>query len=319
MRHRPGLAAHMEARGDESLREALNAHCGTYTKVASFVASARSPYQTLQIVDTPQYGRVLRLDGYTMTSEYDEFHYHENLVHVPAVAHAGPEQVLIVGGGDGGAAREALRYRSVVRVDVVEIDAMVVKFSKAYLPAVHGNAYSSPRLKLHIGDGKHWLEHTTATYDLIILDLTDPVGPAHALYTVEFYRTCRSRLNPGGILALHVESPVARPSTCHRIVKTLEAVFPRVRPYLVFVPTYGTLLAMATASLDVDPARLPEDEVEHRLRKRGISGLRHYNGATHCAAFALPNYVREQFAGEAEIVSEQGTRLDGNEELPLEP
>lgn len=318
MRHRSGLAAPVEARGDESLREALNAHCGTYIKVASFVASARSPYQTLQIVDTPQYGRMLRLDGYTMTSENDEFHYHENLVHVPAISHPGPARVLIVGGGDGGAAREVLRYRSVEHVDVVELDAMVVKFAKAYLPAVHGNAYSNPRLKLHIGDGKHWLENTDATYDLIILDLTDPVGPSHALYTVEFYRTCRSRLNPGGILALHAESPVARPSTSHRIVKTLEAVFPRVRPYLVFVPTYGTLLAMATASLDVDPARLPEDEVEQRLQKRDISGLRYYNGATHCAAFALPNYLRERFAADAEIVSAQSRRLDGNEELPLE-
>lgn len=318
MRHRSSVAAPLETRGDQHLHEALNAHSGTYTKVGGFVASARSQYQTLQIVDTPQFGRVLRLDGYTMTSEFDEFHYHENLVHVAAVSHTEPARVLIVGGGDGGAAREVLRHRCVARVDVVELDAMVVKFAKTYLPTVHGDAFSNPRLKLHIGDGKHWLENTSTTYDLIILDLTDPMGHAHALYTVEFYRTCRSRLNPGGILALHVESPIARPNTCHRIVKTLEAAFPRVRPYLVFVPTYGTVLAMATASLDVDPARLPADEVESRLASRGISGLQYYNGAMHCAAFALPNYLRERLAGEAEIVSEHGNRLDGNDELPLE-
>jgi spermidine synthase len=297
------------------ISEALNAHCGTYTVVGSRLTSATSPYQTVDVIDTPQYGRILRLDGYTMTSERDDFYYHENLVHVGGIAHPAPAKVLIVGGGDGGAAREVLRHPSVAQVDLVEIDAMVLEHARRYLPTVHGGAFDDPRLALHVDDGKAWLERSCSRYDWIVLDLTDPIGPAHALYTVEFYRTCRSRLAPGGLLSLHIESPVYRPKTCLRILRTLEAVFPCVRPYLVFVPTYGAQLAMVTASLDIDPARLSEAEVARRLQARGIADLRYYNAATHRAGFALPNVVRTLFAGEAEIVSADSTRLDADAEL----
>jgi spermidine synthase len=278
------------------------------------VAGDRHPLQIMATLHG-HYGRMLRLDGITMATEADEFHYHENIVHVPAIAHASPEDVLIVGGGDGGAAREVLKYRSVRRVDMVEIDAMVVKFAKAYMPGVNAGAFADPRLALHIGNGRSWIETCSRAYDLGILDLSDPVGPAHALYTMEFYTACRARLKPGGIVSLHAESPFTRPRTWHRILKTVEAVFPCVRPHLVFVPSYGTVLALLTASLDVDPARLEKTEVDCRLRERGIDDLRWYGGETHAASFSLPAFLRSRIASEAEPVSMRSARLDVDPEL----
>lgn len=315
MQSRPSMTRDISIRGNRYLVEPANAYSGAYTRVGSVLVSARSPYQVLEILETPQFGRVLRLDGYMMTTEKDEFHYHESLVHVPAIAHAAPEHVLIIGGGDGGVAKEVLKYRSVARVDLVEIDLMVVKLSRTYLPTVHAHAYSNPRLKLHIADGRGWLQSTAASFDLIVLDLTDPIGAAHALYTTEFYAECRAHLKPGGLLALHAESPFTRPGTFNRIVKTVQSAFPCVRPYLVFVPSYGTVLSMVTASLHVDPARLPAEEVDDRFRARGIHDLRWMNGETHAASFALPTCVQTLLSQPAQLVEDRGPRLDESDEL----
>lgn len=313
MDRRPGVIAGIAA--GNVVCEALNASSGTYVQVSRIIASALSPYQALQVVDTPQYGRMLLLDGYAMTSDKDEWYYHEALVHPCAISHEAPADVLIIGGGDGGAAREVLRHPSVRRVDLVEIDDMVVDFSKRYFPQIGKAAFADPRLRVHIGDGREWVETTSAMYDLIILDLTDPIGPAHALYTVEFYRLCRARLNPGGLIALHAESPYARPETSRRILKTVQAVFPRVRPSLAFVPIYGTMLLMLTASADVDPERVTRSQVESRLASRGMRDLKYYGAHTHHAALAIPPLLQTFLDAEAEVVRDGGPRLDCTAEL----
>jgi spermidine synthase len=149
----------------------------------------------------------------------------------------------------------------------------------------------------------------------MLLDLTDPVGPAQALYTAEFYRLCRDRLAPGGVLALHVQSPVARPRTFSRIVRTLHCVFEHVRPYLVFVPTYGTWFAMATASVERDPLEDSAGGLLDRVRTRALADLQFYNAATHFAAFALPNFVLELLREDVPIVTDAGERLDAHAEF----
>src|SRR6478736_8858933 len=182
-----------------------------------FIRSARqyerfsSPFQTVEVHESVPFGKLFRLDGAFMTSEKDEFFYHENLVHVAAIAHPQPERALIVGGGDGGSAEEILKHPSIKSVTLAEIDLAVVDISRKYLQAVHRGALDDPRLTLRIEDGFAYVRNATDTFDLIVLDLTDPGGPSKPLYTPEFYRACAARLSPMGALTLHIASPVAHP------------------------------------------------------------------------------------------------------------
>lgn len=176
-----------------------------------------------------------------MLSEQDEFFYHENLIHIPAISHPYPQKALIIGGGDSGAAEELLKHNTVESVTLAEIDPGVIDLARQHFQAVHHGVFDNPRLTIHIGDGLAFLDATSEHFDLIILDLTDPAGPSQALYTSEFYARCRQHLYPDGILALHTESPVTRPLVWQRILATLKTNFPVVSPYLVYVPLYGTL------------------------------------------------------------------------------
>ena len=263
-----------------------------------FVRSARqyerftSPYQTVEVHDTVPFGKLFRLDGHFMTSERDEFFYHENLVHVAAVAHPQPERVLIVGGGDGGSAEELLKHPSVKSVTLAEIDLAVVDISRKYLRDVHRGALDDPRLTLKIGDGFAHVRESTELYDLIVLDLTDAGGPSLKLYTPEFYRACAARLAPMGAMTLHIASPVAHPDRIRATIANLRSAFAVVAPYLTSVPLYGGLWMMACCSALLDPRTMTPLQVDRRIAQRGLGDLSFYNGDTHRAAFALPNFVR---------------------------
>ena len=200
------------------------------------------------------FGRLFRLDGHFMTSEKDEFFYHENLVHLAALTHPRPERALIIGGGDGGSAEELLKHPSIRSVTLAEIDAAVVDIARKYLGAVHGGALDDPRLTLRIGDGFAYVRAATERFDLIVLDLTDPGGPSELLYTADFYRACAARLNPGGAMTLHIASPIAHPDRIRATLAGLREAFPLVTPYLTSIPLYGGLWMMACASATLDPA-----------------------------------------------------------------
>ncbi|MFO1316298.1 MAG: polyamine aminopropyltransferase [Burkholderiales bacterium] len=263
-----------------------------------FVRSARqyerfnSPYQTVEVHDTVPFGKLFRLDGHFMTSERDEFFYHENLVHVAAVTHPQPERVLIVGGGDGGSAEEVLKHPSVKSVTLAEIDLAVVDVSRKYLRAVHRGALDDPRLTLKIGDGFAHVRESADLYDLVVLDLTDAGGPSLKLYTPEFYRACAARLTPMGAMTLHIASPVAHPDRIRATIANLRTAFPVVAPYLTSVPLYGGLWMMACCSTLLDPRTMTPLQVDRRIAQRDLKDLAFYNGDTHRAAFALPNFVR---------------------------
>jgi spermidine synthase len=256
-------------------------------------------YQQAQIAVSPQFGRMLRLDGVFMLSEQDEFFYHENLIHIPAISHPCPRRALIIGGGDGGAAEELLKHNTIEAVTLVEIDPGVIDLARQHFQSVHHGVFDHPKLTVQIGDGRAYLEATPAQFDLIILDLTDPSGPSQALYTVEFYALCRRHLPPDGLLALHTESPVTRPVAWQRILATLKTAFPVVSPYLVYVPLYGTLWGMAAASACLSTGALSPGEINQRLLERGVTELQYYNPATHLAAHALPNFVMNLLNQEA--------------------
>lgn len=265
---------------------------------AFFIRSARelerfrSPYQAVEVHDSVPFGRLFRLDGHFMTSERDEFFYHEMLVHMPGISHPAPERALIVGGGDGGSAEELLKYPSIRSVTLCEIDLAVVDISRKHLASVHRGSFDDPRLTLRIGDGFAFVRETAETFDLIVLDLTDPGGPSTLLYTPDFYRACAARLNPLGAMTLHIASPIAHPQRVREGLAALRSAFPLVTPYLASIPLYGGMWMMACASGSLDPRKLAAHEVDRRLAQRRIGELQYYNGDVHRAALALPNFVR---------------------------
>ena len=256
----------------------------------------RSPFQAVEVHDSAAFGKLFRLDGHFMTSERDEFFYHENLVHVAAVTHAQPERALIIGGGDGGSAEELLKHPSIKSVTLVEIDLAVVDVARKYLQKVHRGALDDPRLVLRIEDGFAFVRKTTESYDLIVLDLTDAGGPSLELYTQEFYRACSARLSPMGAVTLHVASPVAHPERIRATLATLRGVFGTVAPYITSVPLYGGMWMMACCSNLLDPRNMTPLQIDRRIAQRNLADLQYYNGDTHRAAFALPNFVRALIA-----------------------
>lgn len=294
--------------GDYAL-EQLNADFGFYLRLSRTLARVQSPYQTLEICDSPQFGRLLRIDGCFMTSERDEFFYHEPMAHLPALAHPAPERVLIIGGGDGGMAEEVLKHPSVRQVVLAELDAAVIDIAREWLGSIHKGAFADPRLEVRIADGKTIVEASLAEWDLIILDLTDPLGPAQALYCADFYQSCRRALKPGGLMSLHLQSPIHRPQAMAAIVASLKTAFPLVRPALGYVPLYGTLWAFGIASDGRhDPTQLSPDEVDARIQARQLAELQLYNGATHQGLLALPGFVQSLLAAPATPIGHD-TRL----------
>jgi spermidine synthase len=277
--------------GGELVLEALNEH-SHYGYRANRIATRHTPHQRLEILDTPQFGKVLRLDGHFMTSEREEFFYHEALVHPMAIAHPRPRSALIIGGGDGGAAEELLKHPGMQRVVVVELDAEVVEAAREHLAAVHRGALDDARVEVRIGDGFEYVRNSRERFDLVLLDLTDPETPAGPLYTRASFGWLKAVLNPGGAVALHVGTPVFEPEQVGSLVADLRAVFAKVNCYGLYIPLYGAYWGLAVASDGLDPTAIDRSVVADRLAERGIADLRYYNAEVHAALFALPNFYR---------------------------
>ena len=282
------------------LAELVSEDAGYFLRGARLLEAGRSEWQTYEVWETPRFGKLFRLDGCFMTSERDEFYYHENLIHVPGVAHPGLRRALILGGGDGGSADELLKYPGIERIVIAELDAKVVELSRRHLRAVHHGALDDARVEIRIGDGMKYVHEEGPAagerYDLIVLDLTDPIGPAEALYAADFFAACKALLAEGGALTLHIGTPVFQPERVRELVARLRRVFATVRPYFLYIPLYGSLWGMACASDTLDPAALGAEEVDRRLATRSIRELQHFNGAVHSAQFALPNHLRALLA-----------------------
>jgi spermidine synthase len=289
----PGDAGAEHDLAPDLMTEQLTDDWGFYIRSARRLERFRSAFQSVEVHESVPFGKLFRLDGHFMTSEGDEFFYHENLVQLAAVSHPSPGRALIVGGGDGGSAEELFKHPSMRAVTLAEIDASVVDISRKYLGAVHRGALDDPRLDLVIGDGFEFVRETSGRFDLIVLDLTDPGGPSELLYTSDFYRACASRLGPQGALTLHIASPIAHPDRIRDTLANLRSAFAVVTPYLTSVPLYGGMWMMACASATLDPKTVSAEEIDLRIASRRIANLRYYNGDMHRAALALPNFVRE--------------------------
>lgn len=260
-------------------------------KVDRQLFSGQSEFQRVDIFDSKEFGRFLALDGYMMLTERDEFIYHEMIVHVPMAVHPCVKKVLVIGAGDGGVIRELCRYETIEKIDMVEIDELVVEVSKKYLPTT-ACCFDDPRLNIYYQDGLKFVRTKEDEYDLIIVDSTDPFGPGEGLFTKEFYGNCYKALNDTGIMVNQHESPfypddaIAMQRAHKRIVES----FPISRVYQAHIPTYpsGHWL-FGFASKKYHPIK---DFQKTKWNARGMK-TKYYNTGIHIGAFALPNYVEE--------------------------
>jgi spermidine synthase len=271
--------------------ETLSADSAMQFSAGTLLERVQSPYQLIEVYATPQWGRLFRLDGCNMTSEKDEFIYHENLVHPAALAHPAPRHALVIGGGDGGSAEELLKHPSIEQVVVAELDQAVVDMAKKYFESVHHGVFDNPKLQLRIGDGLAYLRETAQSFDLIVLDLTDPIGVAAELYTPAMFAACKRALRPGGVVSLHLGSPYFQPERFRRHVDDLAGVFALVQPYLAYIPTYGAPWGTATASDTIDPRACSAADIDTTIARRGVHDLQYYSGAVHQAGFVLPKFI----------------------------
>ncbi|MBE3577275.1 MAG: polyamine aminopropyltransferase [Limnochordales bacterium] len=258
-------------------------------RIQGILHQEQTKYQNLAVLDTVAYGRMLVLDGAVQTTERDEFAYHEMITHVPLQAHPRPRRIAIVGGGDGGAVREILKDPAVEKVVLIEIDEAVTRVAQRFLPSI-ASGLGDPRVEIRFEDGiQHMQEHKSA-YDVVIIDSTDPVGPASGLFQRPFYQSVYEALADDGIMVAQTESPFLEKEILQSAVEAVRAVFPRVYVYLGVVPTYPSgLWSFTLGSKKYDPT-VPQ--------RRPLSGpTRYYNFDLHTAAFTLPNFVRDLIAG----------------------
>lgn len=250
-------------------------------------------HQRLVIFKNPIFGRMMMLDGVTQTTEADEFIYHEMLAHVPILAHGDTKKVLIIGGGDGGMLREVLRHTSVELCTMVEIDPSVVELSKQYLPNHSAGAFDDPRTHLVFDDGAAFVKNPPHTYDVMIVDSTDPIGPGEVLFQDTFYANARRCLNPGGILVTQNGVPFMQPDELKNTVTHLKHLFTNASCYLATIPTYvGGPMAMGWATDNAELRHIDLDVLDARFKSAEIK-TRYYAPAVHKAAFALPGYVSD--------------------------
>jgi len=276
----------------EKIFERLNEGAGVYFE-GTLVERRQTPFQLLEVYETPELGRIFRLDGFNMTSERDEFFYHENLVHPAAVAHPQPRRALVIGGGDGGSSEELLKHPSLEVVHMAELDPVVIEVARAQFGRVHRGVFDDPRLKVTVGDGLAYLRETAVRYDLVCMDLTDPVGPSVELYSPATFSLVKRAMARGGALTLHIGSPFFHPQRVRSTLASLRQVFPVVTAYFAYIPVYGSVWGFACASDSLDPSPMEPAAVEQVISARGLSHLQYYNGEAHRALFALPNYVKD--------------------------
>ncbi|MBL3568748.1 spermidine synthase [Rhodovulum sulfidophilum] len=271
--------------------ERLHKGYGQALEETEVLYDSQTDHQRLRVFENPRFGRVMTLDGVVQVTEADNFIYHEMLTHVPILAHGAAKRVLIIGGGDGGMAREALRHPSVESVTMVEIDAGVVDFCKTYLPGISKGAFDDPRLTLVIDDGAAFMRKTDQKFDVIVVDSTDPVGPGEVLFTDTFYGHAKRALTEGGILVTQNGVPFVQGEELTNSMRAFKALFADWGCYMATVPTYaGGPMAFGWGT-DGPGRGATLAEIEARFAAAAIE-TDYYTPEIHKAAFALPGYVR---------------------------
>lgn len=261
---------------------------GLTVKVDRIVESTQSEFQRIDVLETRDFGKMLVLYGSLMVCDNDNNAYNEMIAHVPLFSHPSPKQVLIIGGGDCGTLTEVMKHPEVDSCLMCELDKMVVETAQKHFPQLCVGL-NDPRARLIFQDGKKLIEETDDKFDVIILDLSDPVGPAADLFQREFHEKVYGRLNDDGILVAQSESPFYNKKTVRSIYANLKQVFPIVRMYTCFMPIYPSgIWSFAFCSKQYDPLA---DFDERRWDDLALS-TQYYNAETHRVAFGLPQFIR---------------------------
>lgn len=259
-------------------------HFGITAEIKRTLDMRVTPYQKLAMVETAEWGNMLLLDDMVMTSEKDEFVYHEMISHVPLFTHPNPEYVLVVGGGDGGVVREVLKHKSVKKVVLVEIDDEVIVSSKKYLPSIAG-MLDDPRVEVKVGDGFMHIAESKDLYDVILVDSTEPVGPAVQLFTKGFYVGISEALKEDGIFVAQSDNPWFKTDIITNVVRDVKAIFKTTKLYTANIPTYPSgLWTFTLGSKKYDPLQSQRKEVIE---------TKYYTDKLHQACFVLPKFVED--------------------------
>ncbi|WP_026962998.1 polyamine aminopropyltransferase [Alicyclobacillus herbarius] len=268
--------------------ELQNENLSLGLRVNRTIHSEQTEFQSLAVYETAQYGNLLVLDGCVMTTDKDEFVYHEMIAHVPMHTHPNPKNVLVVGGGDGGAVREILKHPSVQRVVLAEIDGRVIEASKQYFPHI-AQGLKDARVDVQVTDGIRYVEEHPGEFDVILVDSTDPIGPAVGLFAKDFYQAVHRALREDGVFVAQTESPFANRDLIRQVFRDVSSVFAKAHLYLAFIPTYPTgMWSFTLGSKEYSPL------APQPIR---VQGCKYYSQQVHQAAFALPPFVEELTRG----------------------
>lgn len=261
----------------------------------------KSPFQRVRVLDSYSHGKFLAIDNMVMCTERDEFHYHEMITHPAMQAHGKAKNILVIGGGDGGTIRELFKYDNIDKVTMVEIDEAVIRASKEHLPLI-ASQFGHPKLNLIIGDGIQYVKDAApGSYDLIIVDGSDPAGPAEGLFTADFYKSCQTALKDGGMVITQGESPMFHEGTFVELNHCLKGIFGKehVHTMLFHATTYPS--GMWSLQVGVKGQYHPAQDFNKEKARQFASdkGLKYYNADLHTAAFALPTFVRTMLGEKA--------------------
>ncbi len=285
---------------DMWVNETLYPSWGQRFLVKRELARVRSEFQDIVIFESHEHGRVMLLDGVVQITEGDEFVYQEMLTHVPLLAHGSAANVLIIGAGDGGVLRRVLQHRNVTRAVMVEIDGEVIRLAKEFLPGIAGDAWVDPRAHVIVGDGIDYVRRATdASFDVIIVDSTDPIGVGEVLFTDEFYENCARILTVGGLVVNQCGVPFMQHDELHDTSIRRARFIPHVGAYVAAVPTYvGGYMTLGFAAKQPGLDAVPIETIRARATAAGIDGLtRYWTPQIHVGAFHLPPYIAQHLPG----------------------
>ncbi len=297
----------MDSDPDKWFYDRINRNLIQLHGIEEMLYTGQTKFQSIEIIRSGSFGKLLVLDGKIQSSEADEFIYHEALVQPPMITHPCPETVFIAGGGEGATLREVLSHNTVKRAVMVDIDEEVISICQEFLPDYNQGSFGDQRAEIHHTDAREYLAKGEETFDIIIIDLPEPIeeGPAYLLYTKEFYQLVQSKLTADGIISVQAGSAAWMELENFSAVKnTLESVFPIVCPYQVDVPSFGGPWGFCLASLNLSPVLLSATEVDNRISARSLKGLKFYDGLTHQGVFSLPKHLRGELSKPGRLITD---------------
>jgi len=285
---------------DSWVNETLYSAWGQRFLVKRELARVQSDFQDIMVFESESHGRVMLLDGVVQITEADEFVYQEMLTHVPLLAHGAAKRVLIIGAGDGGVLRRVLQHTTVEKAVMVEIDGEVIRLAKQHLPGIAGDAWTDPRAEVIVGDGIDYVRHAAAgSFDVVIVDSTDPIGVGEVLFTDEFYANCARLLSDRGLVVNQCGVPFMQADELHETSLRRAKAFADVFAYVAAVPTYvGGFMTLGWAAKDAALRAVPVAEIRARAQAAGVLGLtRYWTPEIHLGAFNLPPYIAQHLPG----------------------